>query len=136
LHLHGRPAPRAAIDARDADSPSTYLYLLSPFLAFLLLAAHFYRAANFAAALVALLALALLFVRRSWAARVAQVLLLLGTIEWVRATIALVLARSGMGQPYLRLAFIMGAVSLFTALCALVFRAARLRAHFGSGPSP
>jgi hypothetical protein len=114
----------------------TYLYLLSPFLAFLLLAAHFYRASNFAAALVALLALALLFVRRSWAARAAQVLLLLGTIEWVRATIALVLARSEMGQPYLRLALIMGAVSLFTALCALVFRAARLRTHFGSGPGP
>ena len=50
----------------------TFLHLLSPILAFLLLAAHFYRAANFVAVLV----------------------------------------------------------SLFTALCALVFQSATLRAYF------
>jgi hypothetical protein len=106
-------------------------YLIPPVAAFLLLAAHFYRSENLLVALVFLLAIFLAFVRRPWAAYALQILLALGAVEWLRSTISLVLARSAAGAPFLRLAIILGGVTLFTALALLVFRTRRLRDHFG-----
>ena len=111
----------------------TALYLVPPAVAFVLLAAHFYRGENYAAALVSLLVIALIFVRRPWAARAIQVALLVGSIEWARTAVSLVLARQEMGEPFLRLAIILGGVSLFTALAALVFQTSRVRAHYKFG---
>jgi hypothetical protein len=109
------------------------LYLIAPVAGFLLLAAHFYRSENLLLALVFLLAIFLVSVRRPWAAYAMQICLLLGAVEWLRSTISLVLARSAAGAPFLRLAIILGSVTLFTALAALVFRTRRLRKHFGFG---
>jgi hypothetical protein len=111
----------------------TALLLLPPVAGFVLLAAHFYRAGNLPAALVSLVAIALVLVRRPWAARAIQIALLIGTLEWLRAAVALVRARLALGEPFLRLAMILGVVALFTALAALVFRARRLRARFALG---
>jgi hypothetical protein len=109
------------------------LYLILPVAAFLLLAAHFYRSENLLLALVCLVAVFLVFVRRPWAAYAMQILLVLGAVEWLRSTVSLVLSRSAAGGPFLRLAIILGSVTLFTALSALVFRTRRLRDHFGVG---
>jgi hypothetical protein len=107
----------------------TILYCFPPALALVLLAAHFFRSGNPAMWIV--LALLVLFgVRRRWAARVLQVSLLIGAVEWLRTAAALIAARSEIGQPYLRLGLILGAVALFTALCSLTFQAARMRAWF------
>jgi type IV secretory pathway TrbD component len=103
----------------------TILSLLAPSVAFVLLAAHFYRADYELGILVSLLALVLIFVRRPWAARSMQALL-----EWLRSAVALVQARSEFGQPFLRLAVILGGVFLLTALSALVFQTRRLQAHY------
>ena len=111
----------------------TALYLAPPAIGFLLLAAHFYRGENYATALISLLMIALIFVRRPWAARAIQVALLLGSIEWARSTVSLVLARQEMGEPFLRLAIILGGVSLFTALSALIFQTSRILAHYRIG---
>ena len=104
--------------------------LLLPFLALLLLAAHFYRAgwmwlAALSAALILLLA-----VPRPWAARTLQVALVLGAFEWLRTLAAFAAMRMALGQPYLRLALILGAVAAFTLLAAWVFQQRALRAHF------
>jgi hypothetical protein len=113
----------------------TILCLIPPVIGFLLLAAHFHRADNHLATLACLLVIGLCYVRRPWSARTLQVLLLLGAIEWLRSAASLVLARSAMGEPMLRLALILGGVALFTALSALVFRTGRLRAHFNLDPA-
>ena len=110
----------------------TILSLLAPIVAFALLAAHFYRAGHELGLLVSLLALVLIFVRRPWAARTMQALLVLGSFEWLRSAVTLVHARSEFGQPFVRLAVILGAVFLLTALSALVFQTRRLRAHYQS----
>jgi hypothetical protein len=96
----------------------------------LVLAAHFYRAGELAAFAVTLGTLALLAVRRPWAARAFQGGLALGALEWLRTLALLVQARQATGQPYLRLALILAAVALATALAALVFRSRTVRAHF------
>ncbi len=113
----------------------TLLYLTAPAVAFLLLAAHFLRAQNIVVATACVLIILLLFVRRPWAARVIQAALLLGSLEWLLATIMLVRARIGMGEPYLRAAVILGAVGLLTAGAALVFQTRRLRARYGLTPA-
>jgi len=109
------------------------LYLIPPAIGFLLLAAHFFRSEYQLAALVSALAIILVFVRRPWAARAIQVCLVLGSIEWLRTAISLILSRNRMGEPFLRLAIILLGVALFTALSSLVFRTGKLRDHFRLG---
>lgn len=107
----------------------TILYCFPPVLALLLLAAHFFRAGNPATWLVLLL-LVLFLVRRRWAARALQVALWIAAAEWLRTAAALIAARSEAGESYLRLALILGAVALFTALCSLLFQTERVKSWF------
>ena len=106
------------------------LYLIPPVIGFLLLAAHFYRSENLLVALVCFLAIFLVLVRLPWAAYTIQVFLALGSVDWLRSTISLINSRSASGEPFLRLAIILGSVTLFTALSTLVFRTGELRGHF------
>ena len=109
----------------------TALLLLAPALALATLAAHFYRAAAWPLVLACLLLIALLGLRRAWAARLVQAALLLGAIEWARTAALLVQQRATLGQPWLRLLLILVAVALLTAAAALAFRASRLRRRYG-----
>ncbi|MEP7182608.1 MAG: hypothetical protein ABI886_10500 [Betaproteobacteria bacterium] len=108
----------------------TALRLAPAVLSLAVLAAHFFRSGDVAPAALALAAAALLFVPWRWAARVVQVALALGTIEWLRTLAALVTQRQSAGEPWLRLAAILGAVALVTALSTLAFRVPSVRAHF------
>jgi hypothetical protein len=94
------------------------------------LAAHFHRAGAIVLLTVTLGALALPFVRRRWAARALQVGLVLGALEWLRTLAVLVDARRATGQPYLRLALILGAVAAFTLAAAWIFQQRALRERF------
>jgi hypothetical protein len=105
----------------------TALLLLPPALSLLVLGAHFLRADAPLLMLVALVALAVLFLRRRWAARTVQVVLMLGTLEWVRATIVLTGERMSEGLAYGRMIAILGVVALVTVSSALVFRSRALR---------
>ena len=96
-----------------------------------ILAAHFYRAPAWIPFGITVALLPLLFIRAPWAARVLQAALALGALEWLRTAAGLVALRQSMGQPYTRLAIILGAVALATGLCAFLFQWRPLRAHFG-----
>jgi uncharacterized membrane protein HdeD (DUF308 family) len=88
-------------------------------LACLLIAAHFLRAD---ARLVAVLSAAvpcLLAVRRSWAPRVVQLVLLAATVEWIRTAIVLVHDRRAAGAPWRRMVTILLAVAGVTLWAAL-----------------
>jgi hypothetical protein len=105
--------------------------LLLPALALSLLGAHFYRAAAWPLVLLcALLVVLLLAWPRAWVARLVQGALVLGAAEWLWTALLLVQQRLALGQPWLRLSLILGAVVVFTAVSALVFRSAALRARF------
>jgi hypothetical protein len=107
-----------------------YLLTLFPAAAGLLLAAHFYRAGSLLFAVMSVVMIGLLAVPRAWAARVVQIALITGAIEWLRTLAAFAAARVAGGQPYLRLMFILIAVAAFTAASAAVFRHPRLRQRF------
>lgn len=105
--------------------------LLLPALALTLLGAHFYRAAAWPLVGLCVVLLLLLVVQlarpRAGSARLVQVALVLGALEWLWTAFLLVQQRLALGQPWLRLALILGAVAVFTAASALVFRSAALR---------
>ena len=109
------------------------LRLVPVVLSLLVLGGHFLRAGQLG--LVALVAavMALVAVRRAWAARVVQVTLGLGAIEWTMTLLALVVERRSMGEPVLRLAIILGAVVLVTAASAVLFQTEPLRIRYRLG---
>ena len=109
---------------------ATLLYLAPSLLAALLLAAHFYRAGALWGVALAAVLVVLLFVRRPWSARTVQAGLVLGAVEWLRTLAAFAAVRVSLGQPYLRLALILGAVAAFTLLAAWVFQHRALRSRF------
>ena len=107
--------------------------LLLPALALVLLAAHFLHAGLWLPATLALLLIGLLAVPRPWAARVLQLVLALATVEWLLTAVVRAQMRMAHDEPYLRLAVILGAVAIFTAIAAAVFQHRVLKARFGLG---
>ena len=93
----------------------------------ILLAAHFSRAGRQLLALAALTLPLLLLVRRPWSARTVQLALVLAGFEWLRSIWVIASRRIEAGQPWLRMALILGAVTAFTWASALVFRSPAMR---------
>ena len=84
------------------------------------------------AVIVALLAL--LAVRKPWVARLVQVALLLGALEWLRTLVQLTSDRLQAGEPVLRLVVILGTVAGLTAFSTLAFETQRLKQRYGVRP--
>lgn len=93
----------------------------------LLLGAHFLRFGALAMVGLCLLLPFLLFIRRSWSVRFLQVALVLGGLEWIRTAVALVGERKLAGEPWVRMAVILGAVSAVTFLSAAALQLGPLR---------
>jgi hypothetical protein len=100
-------------------------------LSILVLGAHFLRYGNSIGVIAALLLVALLFLRRPWVARLIQVVLVLGTLEWLRTMYELRHIRALHGQPYGRMLVILGIVAAVTLCSALVFQSKTLRKTYG-----
>jgi hypothetical protein len=110
--------------------------LALPALALLLLAAHLFHSGAVPLAALAILLVGLLAVPRPWAARTLQVILAVAVIEWILTTVGLAQLRLRHDEPYVRLAVILGFVTLFTACAAAAFQHPLLRAHFRLAPKP
>ena len=110
-----------------------YMLLLAPVFSFIFLALHFFRNSVYLAAVFCLVLPCLLAVRRLWAARLVQVCLCLGAIEWLRTVQVLVAIRIQAGEPTTRLVVILGSVAFATVLSAAVFHTMRVKSWFNSG---
>lgn len=91
-----------------------------PAVALLLLAAHFFRAGLVVLAAGSCALIVLLFVPRTWAARVVRGILVLGTVEWLRTAWVIAEHRMAMGQPFGRMLVILGTVAVITLAGALL----------------
>ena len=96
--------------------------LLPVIFSFLILSAHFSRGDIFVLSIICFLIPFLLFIRQGWVVRTIQILLIIGSIEWVRTLFIYINERQAIGEPYIRLVIIIGIIVLFTGLSALVFR--------------
>lgn len=103
-------------------------------LSLVLLGAHFLRDSAWVGVFACLLLLTLLFVRRPWAARVIQVALVLGALEWAHTLYELVTIRMAHGQPVMRMLFILGIVETITLFSALSFETAALKRIYRRQP--
>lgn len=106
------------------------LRLFPVIFSFLILSAHFSRQDFPILSILCLLIPLLLFIKRAWVARLIQIVLIIGSIEWVRTLFYYVNQRQSVGEPYLRLVIIIGFVVLFTGLSALVFRNNSLKERY------
>ncbi len=91
-----------------------------PLISSVLLAAHFSRVDLKGISLLCLLFPLILLIKKAWTLRIFQVYLILGAVIWVQRMLALRSLRIAAGEPWLRLAFILGAVALFTLLSAVI----------------
>ena len=63
-------------------------------------------------------------------------MLALGALEWLRALYGFAAMRIAFGEPWTRLALILGAVALFTGLSGLVFKNRSLRDYYAKKSGP
>jgi len=103
------------------------LFYLPVVLSLVILGAHFMRYGNSIGVVGALLLIALLIVRQPWVARLIQVVLVLGALEWVRTLYELVQVRAVLGQPFTRMMIILGVVAAVTFCSALLFQLPALK---------
>jgi hypothetical protein len=96
-------------------------------LSLLVLGAHFLRDGNSVGVAAALGLQALLFVRAWWVARLVQLALVLGSVEWLWTAYQLAAVRAAHGQPFLRMTVILGVVAAVTLAAALAFQSPTLR---------
>lgn len=104
--------------------------LLPIIVSFLILSAHFSRAGSPVLSILCLLIPLLLFIKRTWVARLIQIVLIIGSIEWIRSLFYYINQRQSIGEPYVRLVIILGIVALFTGLSALVFNNHSLKKRY------
>ncbi|MFH1570646.1 MAG: hypothetical protein ABIL09_21830 [Gemmatimonadota bacterium] len=127
-----RSGPTPAATPRKG-ALATGLLLLPVGLSAVLVGAHFLRAGLPAATALCVLVPWILLIRCRVAARLVQVGLVLAAAEWVRTLAGLAAARSAAGEPWGRMAAILGAVALFTLASAGVFQARLLRQRYRLG---
>ena len=90
--------------------------LLPVLISFLLLAAHFMHAGRTFLIILMLVLPLLLIPRRRWVPWVFQLVLILGAIEWLRTLVAIAQTRVSFGEPWIRMAAILGVVAVVWAL--------------------
>ena len=73
----------------------------------------------------------LLIWKNKLAARIIQIFLILGGIEWIRTLIYYARIRVANGEDWLRLAIILSVVAILTAATALVFRTKSMTERYG-----
>ena len=108
-----------------------FLKLSPPVLSLLLLGAHFFRARLIFAVVICAIFIIFIFIRNRWVARLIQIGLFIGAIEWTRTLLFFIELRQDAGEPWIRLVFILGGVAIFTGLSALVFQSNSLKERYG-----
>jgi len=114
LHKHD-------VICHHADMKKVLLYV-PVVLSLVILGAHFLRYGNSTGVFGSLVLIGLLIVRRPWVARLMQVVLILGTLEWLRTLYEFAQVRAALGQPFTRMIIILGVVAVVTFCSALLFQ--------------
>jgi hypothetical protein len=86
----------------------------------LLVAAHFLRSGSYVLTVAGALFPALLVLRNRLGVRIVQLLLILAAAEWLWTLTLIALERQALGQPWIRMAFILGAVAALSIASALL----------------
>ncbi len=99
-------------------------------LAYVLFAAHLSRHDLDPLAIVALLMPLLLFIKRRWVIVLLETVLYIATVSWIIPAVGVVKERIAEGVPYLRYVLIIGAVTVYTFITALMLRSPKIRDRY------
>jgi hypothetical protein len=111
--------------------PVITLWPVPVVLSLVILGAHFMRYGNSMGVIGSLLLIALLLVHRPWVARLMQIVLILGALEWIRTIYELAQVRAALGEPFARMVVILGVVVAITFCSALLFQTPALKRIYG-----
>lgn len=101
----------------------------------LILAGHFLRAGAMSGVAVCLaLPVIAVLTRARWALRGLQALLVLGTVSWITTAVRIGAARRAAGEPWVRMAVILGAVAALSALAAALLSRRSMLERFPAEP--
>lgn len=101
-------------------------------LSLLTLAAHFLRSSNLFFVIVCVVLIGFFWVRAGWARRTLQIALAFGALEWLRVAMDIGEMRQLHGEPWVRMAVILGSVALVAGLAALALESRQMKVHFGA----
>lgn len=102
-----------------------------------ILAAHFLRMGAMSGVLVCLgLPVVAALTRARWALRSLQAVLLLGSVSWIVTAVRLGVERRAAGDPWLRMALILGTVAALSALAAALLNRRSVLESFPLAPEP
>jgi predicted Abi (CAAX) family protease len=107
------------------------LFLAPVVLSIAILGAHFMRYGNVIGVAASLVLIGLVFLRRAWVARLIQVALVLGALEWMHTLYELMQLRMAQGAPTARMTAILGVVIVITLGSALLFQTKTLQRMYG-----
>ncbi len=110
----------------------TILRLIPSVIAFLLIAAHFFRSGNLELAVLSGTVPLLLLIRRRWILIVVQIAAYAAAAVWMNAILGLVRERMIMHRPYEKAVIILTAVALFTILAGWLLNSPSLRSRYRS----
>lgn len=116
--------------AATLASVKSVLLLIPTFLSLLLFCAHLFRNGWLLLIPFVLVMIPLLLVRHGLVARLFQLLLLFLAIQWALFGWMLAERRMDAGEPWLRLALILGGVALFNLIAAALFEAPPLMRRY------
>ena len=108
-----------------------FVRLLPALFSALLFAAHISRAGYNIPALIFLLLMGTFFIRKPYILRAWQIILGLASLIWIQAAMGYIQTRMQLNTPWIRLAFIMGAIVLFTAFSAWWLSNKKIKAFYG-----
>lgn len=127
----GQSRTKAGVICHHAAMTKVLVYV-PIVLSLVILGAHFMRYGSAVGVFGSAALIALLIVRRAWVARLMQVALTLGALEWIRTLYELVQVRAALGQPFTRMIIILGFVAAITLCSALLFQSSTLKKIYRS----
>ncbi len=96
----------------------------------LLLIAHFLREGKIFLAVLYLLLPFLFFIKKKWSLIFLQISAYLGVIVWLQTVFMLISERIDLGIPWLRMAIILGVVTIFTLLSGLLLNSKIIKSRY------
>ncbi len=108
-----------------------FVRLLPVLFSALLFSAHISRAGYNIPAVIFLLLIGTLFIKKTYILRTWQVVLGLASLIWIQAAVGYIQTRMQMDMPWIRLLFIMIAIVLFTAFSAWWMENKKIKEFYG-----
>lgn len=96
----------------------------------LITSAHFYRHYNYPLMIVSILVPLLLLIKKRWVLIVIQLFALAGAGVWIYTIVIIADERMRSGEPWIRMAVILGGVALFTLLSGLLLNLKKVKENY------